>query len=179
MSIRSERLDVGVEITNPNAELAVIVREILRHALRQRGAEDALVLRRAIANLGEQIVDLARDGAHFDVRVHQTGRPNDLFDEDALRLFDLVFAGRRRDVKKATMNVAFELVEFERAVVERARKAESVFDQGLFARAVAAIHCADLRHGLVRLVEDEQEVLREIIDQRRRRLAFFSRRQMA
>src|SRR5690606_25756586 len=65
----------------------------------------------------------------------------------------------------------FELFELERAIVERARETEAVLDERLLPRAVAAVHRSDLRHRLVRLVEDEEEVLGEVVDQRRRRFA--------
>ena len=59
----------------------------------------------------------------------------------------------------------------ERPVVERRRQAEAVVDQVLLARAVAAVHAAELRDGHVALVDDHQRVRRQIVDQRRRRLA--------
>src|SRR5262249_47017269 len=68
--------------------------------------------------------------------------------------------------------------EFERPIVERARQPEAVLDQRLFARAIAAVHRAELRNGLVRLVEDQQKVVREVIDQRRRGLAGLASRKM-
>jgi len=71
------------------------------------------------------------------------------------------------------------LFELERAIVERARQAEPVLHQRLLARAVAAVHRADLRDGLVRLVQDHQEVFGEIIDERRRWVAGSSTREMA
>ena len=37
-------------------------------------------------------------------------------------------------------------------------QAEAVVDERLLARAVALVHAADLRHGLVRLVYDDDEV---------------------
>jgi hypothetical protein len=46
-----------------------------------------------------------------------------------------------------------------------------VLDQRLLAAAVAGVHAADLRHGLVRLVDDQQEVVGEVVEQRGRRLA--------
>src|SRR5690606_22904995 len=64
-----------------------------------------------------------------------------------------------------------ELADLERPVVERAREPEAVLDQRLFARAIAAVHRAELRHGDVRLVEDEEVVLREVVDEHRRRVA--------
>ena len=47
-------------------------------------------------------------------------------------------------------------------------QAEAVVDQRLLARAVALVHPADLRHGLVRLVDEADEVVREVVDQRER-----------
>ena len=64
-----------------------------------------------------------------------------------------------------------ELLELERAVVERAGEAEAVLDQRLLAGAVAAVHRADLGDGLVGLVDDEEEVLGEVVDERGRRVA--------
>ena len=52
-----------------------------------------------------------------------------------------------------------------RAVVERAGQAEAVVDERLLARAVALVHAADLRHGLVGLVDEADEVLGEVVDQ--------------
>ena len=42
---------------------------------------------------------------------------------------------------------------------------EAVVDQRLLARAVALVHAADLRHGLVGLVDEADEVLGEVVDQ--------------
>src|SRR4029077_19674355 len=57
-----------------------------------------------------------------------------------------------------------ELREGERPVVERAWQAEPVVDQDLFARAVAEIHTAHLRHRDVRLVDEREEVRWEVIE---------------
>ena len=43
-------------------------------------------LRGALADLGEQIVDLVRDRADLDLGIEQAGRPDDLLDDDALGL---------------------------------------------------------------------------------------------
>ena len=63
-----------------------------------------------------------------------------------------------------------ELVEAQRPVVDRERQPEAVRDERLLARAVALVHAADLRDGLVRLVDDDEEVAREVVEQRERRL---------
>src|SRR5581483_1000503 len=78
--------------------------------------------------------------------------------------------GRRGDEDDRAL-VALELVEAERPAVERAREAEAVVDEHFLARAVAAIHAVELRGGLVRLVEDDERVVREVVEERRRRLA--------
>ena len=62
-----------------------------------------------------------------------------------------------------------ELRPFERAVVHRGRQTEPMFDQRALAGRVALVHRADLRHGDMRLVDDQQEVIREEVEQRVRR----------
>ena len=64
-----------------------------------------------------------------------------------------------------------ELLERLRPVVERAGQPEAVVDQRLLARAVALVHAADLRHGLVRLVDEADEVVREVVEQAVRAVA--------
>src|ERR1700756_3758491 len=59
-----------------------------------------------------------------------------------------------------------EFFEGKRAIVERRGHAEAESDEGLFARAVAVIHGADLRDRLVRFVDDEQEIGWNVIEQR-------------
>ncbi len=65
----------------------------------------------------------------------------------------------------------FELLEIQRAVIERRGHAEAVVHQRLLARTVAVIHGVELRHGLVRFVDEQQVILGEIIEQRGRRFA--------
>ena len=67
-----------------------------------------------------------------------------------------------------------ELVEHQRPVVERARQTEAVLDERQLARAVAVEHPADLRQRDVRLVDDDEEVLREVVEEAGRPLARFA-----
>ena len=65
-----------------------------------------------------------------------------------------------------------ELLEVERPVVERRGQAEAVLDQRLLARAVAVVHAAHLRDasgGSRRSIISD--VLGQVVEQRRRRLA--------
>ena len=102
----------------------------------------------AIADLLQQIVDLALDRADFDRRIDQAGRTNDLLDEHAAGFVQLVRPRRRRHVDQLA-DALLQLFEVQRAVVERRRQAEAVLDQHFLARSVAVIHAADLRNGLV------------------------------
>ena len=69
------------------------------------------------------------------------------------------------------MHEGFEFVEIERAVVESRGKAETVFDEGLFAGAIAAEHAADLGDGDVAFVDDDEEIVGKIVDEAGRRFA--------
>ena len=78
---------------------------------------------------------------------------------------------RRRGDVEGLRDETGELREGERPVVEGRGQAEAVLDERLLARAVARVHAADLRRGHVRLVEDDQRVLREVVHQGRRVLS--------
>ncbi len=69
------------------------------------------------------------------------------------------------------MHPVLELLELERPVVHRRGQPEAVVDQRLLAAAVAVPHAVHLRNRGVALVHKEQEVAREVVEQRRRRLA--------
>ena len=94
----------------------------------------------------------------------QAGGADDLLDH-LLGVLLLVGPGRGRDEDDA-VDVLVELLEVQRPVVQRARQAEAVLDQRLLAREVAEEHAAHLRHGDVRLVDEQQPVVREVVEQR-------------
>ena len=91
------------------------------------------------------------------------GRAHDLLD-DAPRAGALELARGRRHEHDLRRHRE-ELLEGLRAVVERARQAEAVVDERLLARAVALEHAADLGDRLVGLVDEADEVAREVVDQ--------------
>ncbi len=63
-----EGLDLGMHVAAAHADLGVVAGEIFGHALGERGDEHAFVALGAVADLGEQVVDLAFDGADLDLR---------------------------------------------------------------------------------------------------------------
>ena len=132
----------------------IVLSQILRHALGQSRHQHPFLTLYSFADLVQQIVDLAARRPHEDRRVHQTSGANHLLDHRALAVAELVVRRRRRDVNGLIQH-GFELSEIERPVVERRRQAKTVFDQSLFARAVAAIHAADLRHRDVAFIDEQ------------------------
>ena len=90
--------------------------------------------------------------------------------DDSGGLGQFVGAGSGGDVDQL-VGAVLEFFEGERAIVERGGHAESVLDERLLARAVAVIHAVQLRDGLVRLVDEHQEVAGKVVEQRGRRLA--------
>ncbi len=165
-----ERLDLGVEIADAQAELVVVAGQVLGHLLGQRRDQDALVAGGPGPDLGHEVIDLAANGPDLELWVGQAGRADDLLDDAARRSLDLVGAGSRRDVE-GLADATLELVEVEGPVVEGRGQAEAVLDEGQLARAVAGVHAADLGDGDVGLVDDGQEVLGEVIEERERRFA--------
>ena len=118
----------------------------------------------------QQVVHLALDGTHFDLRIDQAGGPDDLLDHDAGGFGELIGTGRGRDIDHL-VHAILELFESERTVVEGAGQAEAVIHQHLFARPVAMIHALQLRDGLMAFVDEDQVIVGQIIEQRGRRFA--------
>ena len=108
-------------------------------------------------------------GLTIDLRVDEPGRAHDLLDH-LLGHPQLVRAGRRRH-EHALVDPLEDLLERQRAVVARRRQPEAVVDEHVLAAAVALVLAVQLRHRLVALVDDEQEVVGEVVEQRERRLA--------
>jgi hypothetical protein len=167
-----------VEVANLDLEIGVVLGQVLGHALGQGGDQHPLAAVDARADLAEEVVDLVAHRPDLDLGIEQSGRAQDLLHDHAARLLQLVLGrgGRHED---ELAHARLPLVEAERAVVDRAGQAEAVFDQVLLARAVAAEHRLDLRDGLVRLVDEHQAVVGEIVDERRGRLARLASGQVA
>ena len=62
-----DRLDVGVEVAHLDADVLVVVGEVLGHLLGERRHQHALARRDARADLLEQVVDLLARRPHLDL----------------------------------------------------------------------------------------------------------------
>ena len=103
-------------------------------------------------------------------RIDQAGGANHLLDDHAAGFRQLVWAGRGGNVDDL-IGAVLEFLESQRAIIERRGHAEAVVDERLLARTVAVVHAAELRNGLVRFVDEEQIIRRDVIEQRGRRFA--------
>ena len=119
--------------------------------------------------IAKKIVHLPRYGFYYNLRIDEPGRSNQLFDEVFTGTLDFEISGRRRDADDV-LHVALELFESQWPIVERARQAKPEIDQRFFPRPVSAVHAVQLRNRLVRLVDDEQEILGEVVDEGRGRI---------
>ena len=58
-----------------------------------------------------------------------------------------------------------ELIPAQRSIVHCTRQPESVIDERALAAHIALVHRPDLRNRDMRFVDDEEEVLREVVDE--------------
>ena len=153
-----------VHILGFDAVFLQIIGQILGHLDGQRCDQSALTALNACAYLAQQILDLTIDRAHHDDRVEQAGRTDDLLCHTA-GMLALIFARRGGD-KYLLMNLCLEFLKFQRTVVKGRRQTEAVFHQRFFAAVVTAEHAAHLRQHDMALIDHQEEIIREIIQQR-------------
>ena len=143
--------------------------EILRHLLCQRSHQRTLTHAYLLVYFPHQVVYLSFYGAHEYLRVEQSCRANYLLD-DLSRALALIFSRRCRDID-ALMYPFCELLKLQRPVIKGRREPEAIVNERFLSRSVAAVHRAHLRERNMALVNKQQEILREIIQQRQRRAA--------
>jgi hypothetical protein len=165
-----QRVHVAVQVAHAHAHLGEVFGELLGHALGQHGDQRAEALGRDGLHLGQQVVHLALDWADVDEGIHEAGRADDLLGEDAGGALHLPGAGRGAD-EDGLGAEALPLLELQRAVVGAARQAEAEIAEDDLPRVVAPVHAADLRHGDMALVHDQQRAFGQVFEERRRRLA--------
>src|SRR5215471_14271967 len=166
-----EGFDFGVQVSNADAELGIVLGQVFGHFLGKGGDEHPLAAAGPQANLVEQIVDLAADRADLDFGIDQAGRSDYLFDYFSGGLGQLVGTGGC-GYEHHLAHAVFPLLEIEGAIIHRGGQAESVLDQGALARLIAEVHAADLRDGLVALINNDDGVAGQVVEQSRRRLAW-------
>ncbi|SIN00422.1 Uncharacterised protein [Mycobacteroides abscessus subsp. abscessus] len=154
---------IRVQVLHLDPVLHQVVGEVLGHALGQGRDQHALIPVGAPGDLLQQVIDLVLGGLDGHLRVHQAGRADDLL-HVPVRLGQLVLARRGGHVD-GLPDPLQELVPLQRPVIQGRGQPEAVLHQGALAGHIALVHPADLRHRHVGLVDDQQEVIREVIQQ--------------
>ena len=158
---------LGVQVADPDPVLEQVRGQVLGHLLGQGGDQNPLLHLGPALDLVHQVVDLVARLAHLDLGVDDPGRADDLL-HGASGLGLLEGSGGSGDHHQL-LDALEELVELQRPVVDRRRQPEAVVDQRLLARAVTLVHAADLGNRLVGFVDEDDEVVGEVVDQRVRR----------
>ena len=171
-----QRVDIRVQVLDADACPRQVIREILRHLLGQSSDQHLVSVLDRLPDLADQVVDLPVDRPHIDLRVQKPRRPDDLLRPQKLVL--ALVRPRRRAHEKHLVDMFLKFPEIQRPVVQRRGQPEAVLHQRQLPRPVAVVHRADLRDRHVRLVDDDQEVLREEIHQRQRRIPRSAKIQM-
>ena len=70
--------DIRVKVTYPDVVLFQVIRQVLRHPFGQGGHQYPFPLGYGLADLPHQVVDLSFNRPHFNLRVQQSGRTDDL-----------------------------------------------------------------------------------------------------
>ena len=164
-----KRAYIAMHVAGAYTAVQKMIGQVLGHLLGKRGYKHALVAVGALLRLVDDVVDLACTATHDDLGVQQAGWADDLF-HLLLADLQLIIAGRCRYVNELR-HALLELVETQRAVIQAARQPEPVLGQSDLAATVSFMHAADLRHRHMALVDDAQKIVREVIDQRIRRLS--------
>ncbi len=162
-----ESIHIAVYIGSLYLQLGHIVVELFGHTLCQRGHQHSLLTLDAKLYLLHQIVDLVERRSDLYYRVEQTGGADKLFYHHALALLKLIVGRGGADIHYL-FRKRLELLEFQWAVVESRRQSETVFHKIHLSRHIAAIHRPDLWHRHMALVNDGEEIVREIIKQAER-----------
>ena len=141
-----------MQVADPDAQVGIIFGQIFGQAFGQGGHQYPLVPGFPCADLFEQIIHLVFSLAYHDNRVDESGGPDDLLDLRGQAPCGLELARSCRNIDN--LRYAFlEFTETQRAIIQRRRESETVFDQGLLAGPVAAIHGAQLRNGNVAFID--------------------------
>src|SRR5574343_585981 len=158
-----DRVDIRMQVANLDAVVGQKIGQILRHALGQCRHQDTFIDGKPFVYLNQQVVDLGGCRANNDLRVDQASWANHLFDD--LSCMPVFVIGRRGGDKNRLPHERFELIKFERPVIQRRGEPESVFDKVFFPRAVAFVHAANLADANVGFIDEHQGIGWEVVDQ--------------
>ena len=154
-------VDVVVHISHTDACALQIVGQVLGHFFGQGRDQDALLPGSAGVDLADEVIDLPLHRADLHEGVQQPGGTDDLL-HDLARTGALVFTGGGGDINDLVQPLG-KLLKVQRPVVKGAGQAEAVVHQGRLSRPVPGVHGPDLGEGDMALVNEHEEVFREVV----------------
>ncbi len=166
-----------MQVPRAETELHEVVGEVLGHPFGEGGDQSPLAPLRDLAQLGDEVVDLAAHGMHLHLGIHQPRGPHDLL-HDLLGDGPLVGARRGRH-EDHLLYPGLEFLEGEGAVIQGGRKPEPVLHQGFFPGAVAVVHPPQLGNGHMGFINHHEEIRREVVKEGPRGFSGFPAVQMA
>ena len=168
----SQGVHIGMQVFDFNATLQKIIGKIFGHLLGQRSHQRTFITSHTILDFSKQIIDLPVNRTHIDLRINQSRRSDDLFDHT---ITQTKFIIARCGGKINRLADAFkEFRPFEWTIIHCRRQTEPVFHQRALTAGVTLIHGANLRHGNMRFIDDQQKIVGEKVKQRVRRTSRLS-----
>ena len=161
-----DRVDVGVQVLHPDPGLGEVGRQVLRHLLREGRDEDAVALPPRSASIRARRSSICPLVGHdLDGRVDEARRPDHLLDD---RVGDLLPRRARASPRRRRPGGRARGTPRSAAGGCRGREGsrKPCSTRTSFARLVTRVLPVELRHRHVGLVDDDEEVVGEVVEQR-------------
>ena len=126
-----------------------------------------------LVDLANQIINLTHHRTHFDFRIQQPGRSNNLFSNIFFRNATQFIRSWRCAHIKNPFDMFFKLINLQRSIVQGTWQTEPIINQHLFPGPIAIIHAFNLWHRNVTFINHNRKVFREKVEQRIRRFSGF------
>ena len=166
-----------MKVFYPDPHLPHIIGQILSHTLGQGSHQNLIALVHLLIDFTYKVVDLSFHRADRDLRIQKSCRADDLFRPKQF-VISLIIRWSCR-YKHHLIDLALELPEIQGPVVQGGRQTEPIFHQCGLAGSVARIHPPHLRQRNMRLVDNDEKIIRKVINQSVRRFPRFASCQMS
>ena len=168
------RIHIRMDICASYTIFSQIRIQFFSHSLSQRSHQYAFFNLYALLNLLHQIIHLIFWRTHINLRIEQTGRPDNLLYHYSTRLLQLIIrrsgaykngGARGRNWQIMKPNGLFPFGKGHRTIISSCRKTKSIIDKVILSGCIASCHCRYLRYRHVALIHHQQHILRKIIKQ--------------
>ena len=154
-----QRVNIRMQIAHADAGFCHVFGQVFGHALGECSHQHAPAMLGDFAAFRQKIIHLLFYGPDFRDGINQARWADHLFGKGAAGAFHLPRAGGGAD-EDGIRAVGIPFLKLEGAVIRAAWQAEAVFGKHGFARIVAAIHAANLRHRDMAFIHDQQSIVR-------------------